>query len=381
MITLHRLNGDEMTLNAELILTVEATPDTHILMMDRRQLLVTETRRGGRRRPSSSTGASSPAGATSPRPTTWPPSGPVADAHVSTDRPGRRLGLHHRRDDHEGRHDRGDHQPAGLHHGHGRHRLRPDRLLRHEGDDVDDQADDRCRSRSARTTGRSSSGPWSASARRPAARACSCSRRTPSRPTTRSSARACAWSWTAPTPSWSRTSSRPSSTRWRSATTRTRTCSSRAARSRRPSASWPPCSRSSSVLQHLDEPDTLGPAHLGRVPRHLLRRGRREHRLPADRQRPQEDDRPGGQRAPARSSRASSPSRAATTRASWPRSCGASCRPAARETEGEDEGAEPRRPAPPSPIARGRLGRPWPSASSDTRSTRTSAGSSPTPTC
>ena len=30
MISLHRLNGDEMTLNAELILTVEATPDTHI---------------------------------------------------------------------------------------------------------------------------------------------------------------------------------------------------------------------------------------------------------------------------------------------------------------------------------------------------------------
>jgi flagellar protein FlbD len=43
VITLHRLNGDEMTLNAELILTVEATPDTHILMMDRRRLLVTET--------------------------------------------------------------------------------------------------------------------------------------------------------------------------------------------------------------------------------------------------------------------------------------------------------------------------------------------------
>ena len=43
MITLHRLNGDEMTLNAELILTVEATPDTHILMMDRRRVLVTET--------------------------------------------------------------------------------------------------------------------------------------------------------------------------------------------------------------------------------------------------------------------------------------------------------------------------------------------------
>lgn len=43
MITLHRLNGEEMTLNADLILTIEATPDTHIIMMDRRQLLVMET--------------------------------------------------------------------------------------------------------------------------------------------------------------------------------------------------------------------------------------------------------------------------------------------------------------------------------------------------
>lgn len=43
MITLHRLNGDEMTLNAELILTVEASPDTHILMMDRRRVLVSES--------------------------------------------------------------------------------------------------------------------------------------------------------------------------------------------------------------------------------------------------------------------------------------------------------------------------------------------------
>ena len=43
MITLHRLNGDEMTLNADLILTIEATPDTHIIMMDRRQLLVLES--------------------------------------------------------------------------------------------------------------------------------------------------------------------------------------------------------------------------------------------------------------------------------------------------------------------------------------------------
>ena len=43
MITLHRLNGDEMTLNAELILTVEAMPDTHIQTVDRRQFLVLES--------------------------------------------------------------------------------------------------------------------------------------------------------------------------------------------------------------------------------------------------------------------------------------------------------------------------------------------------
>ena len=43
MISLHRLNGDEMTLNAELILTVEATPDTHIQTLDRRPCLVLES--------------------------------------------------------------------------------------------------------------------------------------------------------------------------------------------------------------------------------------------------------------------------------------------------------------------------------------------------
>ena len=43
MISLHRLNGDEMTLNAELILTIEATPDTHIQRVDRRQFLVLES--------------------------------------------------------------------------------------------------------------------------------------------------------------------------------------------------------------------------------------------------------------------------------------------------------------------------------------------------
>ncbi|MBY0397633.1 MAG: flagellar FlbD family protein [Thermoleophilia bacterium] len=43
MITLHRLNGDEVTLNAELILSVEATPDTLISMVDRRRVMVAET--------------------------------------------------------------------------------------------------------------------------------------------------------------------------------------------------------------------------------------------------------------------------------------------------------------------------------------------------
>jgi len=43
VISLHRLNGDEMTLNAELILTVQATPDTHIQTVDRRQFLVLES--------------------------------------------------------------------------------------------------------------------------------------------------------------------------------------------------------------------------------------------------------------------------------------------------------------------------------------------------
>jgi len=43
VITIHRLNGEEMTLNAELILTVEATPDTLISMVDKRRILVAET--------------------------------------------------------------------------------------------------------------------------------------------------------------------------------------------------------------------------------------------------------------------------------------------------------------------------------------------------
>ena len=42
MITLHKLNGDEVVLNADLIISVEASPDTIISMVDRRTVLVTE---------------------------------------------------------------------------------------------------------------------------------------------------------------------------------------------------------------------------------------------------------------------------------------------------------------------------------------------------
>ena len=43
MITLHKLNGDEVVLNAELIEMIEATPDTLITLVDRRRMMVTET--------------------------------------------------------------------------------------------------------------------------------------------------------------------------------------------------------------------------------------------------------------------------------------------------------------------------------------------------
>ena len=43
MITLHKLNGDEVVLNAELIETVEATPDTLITLLDRRRMMVCES--------------------------------------------------------------------------------------------------------------------------------------------------------------------------------------------------------------------------------------------------------------------------------------------------------------------------------------------------
>ncbi len=42
MITLHKLNGEPLVLNAELIETVEATPDTLITLVDRRRLMVAE---------------------------------------------------------------------------------------------------------------------------------------------------------------------------------------------------------------------------------------------------------------------------------------------------------------------------------------------------
>ena len=43
MITLHRLGGGEFVLNAELIETLEATPDPTIALIDRRRVLVTES--------------------------------------------------------------------------------------------------------------------------------------------------------------------------------------------------------------------------------------------------------------------------------------------------------------------------------------------------
>jgi flagellar protein FlbD len=43
VITLHKLNGDEFVLNADLIISVEANPDTLISMVDRRTTLVRES--------------------------------------------------------------------------------------------------------------------------------------------------------------------------------------------------------------------------------------------------------------------------------------------------------------------------------------------------
>lgn len=42
MITLHKLSGEPLVLNAELIETVESTPDTLITLVDRRRLMVLE---------------------------------------------------------------------------------------------------------------------------------------------------------------------------------------------------------------------------------------------------------------------------------------------------------------------------------------------------
>lgn len=42
MITLHKLNGDRITVNAELIQLVEALPDTVITFTDQRRLIVAE---------------------------------------------------------------------------------------------------------------------------------------------------------------------------------------------------------------------------------------------------------------------------------------------------------------------------------------------------
>jgi flagellar protein FlbD len=42
VITLHKLSGEPLVLNAELIETVESTPDTLITLVDRRRLMVAE---------------------------------------------------------------------------------------------------------------------------------------------------------------------------------------------------------------------------------------------------------------------------------------------------------------------------------------------------
>ncbi len=42
MISLHKLCGDSITINAELILTIEATPDTLVTTVDRRRFMVAE---------------------------------------------------------------------------------------------------------------------------------------------------------------------------------------------------------------------------------------------------------------------------------------------------------------------------------------------------
>ena len=43
MITVTRLDGDELVVNAELIELVEATPDTHLTLTDGRQMIIQES--------------------------------------------------------------------------------------------------------------------------------------------------------------------------------------------------------------------------------------------------------------------------------------------------------------------------------------------------
>jgi flagellar protein FlbD len=42
VITLHKLNGDAVVVNADLIETIEATPDTLVTLVDRRRFMVGE---------------------------------------------------------------------------------------------------------------------------------------------------------------------------------------------------------------------------------------------------------------------------------------------------------------------------------------------------
>lgn len=43
MVSLHKLNGDPVTVNAELIQVIESLPDTVITFTDQRRLIVAET--------------------------------------------------------------------------------------------------------------------------------------------------------------------------------------------------------------------------------------------------------------------------------------------------------------------------------------------------
>ena len=116
--------------------------------------------------------------------------------------------------------------------------------------------------------------------------------------------------------------------------------------SRRPAASrrrWASSARSwaSSTCCRTSTARDARPRDLRRVHRHALRRRRRQRHLPAGRPAPQAAVRRRGRGAHARSSRASSPSRPATTRASCREAHVASSRPPSATRADEDARAEP----------------------------------------